>query len=272
MQIDENQAILRVFCYHFFWNNPLTMLFSFKQHSIMKNQLTGTSPFTRNTKMCTIVHMNYHLLSVINNFGVKLGFGDKTIESLCAQENIDIDCFLTVLNVYTFPEYTPEIVVSKSYIENLVSYYKNTHEYYLNAIIPTLKELINQLTINQFQTTQSALIRRFHEEYVSEVEKYILFNDQFVFSYLQQLYKADIQLNSKLKNENVTLMVNDFKQKNATIEHKLFDLKNILLKYFSTPEEDLVIHILYLLFRFEKDFQDHSSLEQKVLIPLIKEL
>jgi regulator of cell morphogenesis and NO signaling len=238
----------------------------------MQNQLTGTSPFTRNTKMCTIVHTNYHLLSVINNFGVKLGFGDKTIESLCAQENIDIDCFLTVLNVYTFPEYIPEIVVSKSYIENLVSYYKNTHEYYLNAIIPTLKDLINQLTINQFQTTQSALIRRFHEEYVSEVEKYILFNDQFVFSYLQQLHNSEIKLTSKLKKENVTLMVNDFKLKNTIIERKLFDLKNILLKYFSTPDDDLVIHILYLLFRFEMDFQDHSTLEQKVLIPILKEL
>ena len=39
--------------------------------------------FNRNSKMTDLVHRNYLLLPVLNRFGVRLGFQDKTVSDIC---------------------------------------------------------------------------------------------------------------------------------------------------------------------------------------------
>ena len=39
---------------------------------------------TKNIKMADVIHMNYFTLSVLNRFGIELGFGDKTVEQVSA--------------------------------------------------------------------------------------------------------------------------------------------------------------------------------------------
>jgi regulator of cell morphogenesis and NO signaling len=38
--------------------------------------------FKENTKMADIIHGNYLLLPVINRFGIRLGFKDKTVKDV----------------------------------------------------------------------------------------------------------------------------------------------------------------------------------------------
>jgi regulator of cell morphogenesis and NO signaling len=42
-------------------------------------------------KMAEVIHLNYHLLPIISRFGIHLGFGEKTIEQLCNEYNLDLN-------------------------------------------------------------------------------------------------------------------------------------------------------------------------------------
>lgn len=79
--------------------------------------------------------------------------------------------------------------------------------------------------------------------------------------------KVDSELRALVKKESITLYADD----HDNIEDKLFDLKNLMIKYLP-PTEDYSLSnaILYELFRLERDLGDHSRIEEKVLIPKVE--
>lgn len=222
--------------------------------------------------MSEVIHANYHLLSVINSLGIKLGFGDKSIESICLQDGLDVDFFLMVINSCTFPEYFTNNTIPIIEPKILVTYLQNTHRYYIKAILPALNELINQLIASNAQSTKSMLIKRYHQDCVKDFSNHIEFEEQVVYPYIIALSNFEKSNKSKEHLIETSIKIIDFNKKHIDVVSKLFDLKNILLKYFSAPDDDLVIHILFLLFRFEKDLLEHSRLEDFVLIPKINQM
>jgi regulator of cell morphogenesis and NO signaling len=63
---------------------------------------------TKNIKMADVIHMNYFTLSVLNRFGIELGFGDKTVVEVCKKANIDVDFFLEIANAFVDKDYFPK--------------------------------------------------------------------------------------------------------------------------------------------------------------------
>lgn len=49
--------------------------------------------FTKNSKMAEIILKNYQLLPIISRFGIKLGFGNKTVDEVCADKNVNATFF-----------------------------------------------------------------------------------------------------------------------------------------------------------------------------------
>ena len=59
----------------------------------------------------------------------------------------------------------------------------------------------------------------------------------------------------------------------SSLEEKLNDLKNLLIKYLpSTIKSDFRKRLLFNLYQLEKDLDVHSYLEDKILIPLVEKL
>ncbi len=57
------------------------------------------------------------------------------------------------------------------------------------------------------------------------------------------------------------------------IDEKLFDLKNILIKYINGDFDQATVNeIIFELFRLEKDIKDHSRIENNILMPLVAEM
>ena len=52
-----------------------------------------------NDKMISIIRSNYELLPVLNRFGLKLGFKDKTVKEICEENYINPDFFLAILKL-----------------------------------------------------------------------------------------------------------------------------------------------------------------------------
>ena len=64
-----------------------------------------------------------------------------------------------------------------------------------------------------------------------------------------------------------------YEEEHEEIDEKLYDLKNILIKYVSGDFEQAVCNeIIFELFRLEKDIKDHSRIENNILMPLVKEM
>ena len=56
--------------------------------------------FKTTDPLAEVINKNVDLIPVINRFGIKLGFQNKTIEEVCNTYKVNTDFFLTIINTY----------------------------------------------------------------------------------------------------------------------------------------------------------------------------
>ena len=230
---------------------------------------------TTNTKLADVIHHNYLLLSVINRFGIKLGFGDKSIKNICDESKIDPDFFTAILNTFTFESYFSEKRLKAFSILQIVDYLRKTHEYYRNVELKVIDVHINILINSGKNTSGLKLIRKFFDEYESELLAHLKREDDFTFPYIEKLVSFKTQENgTKLFKElSKKYNIHIFEREHNNVDDKLFDLKNILIKYLNEDYDQTSCNsVIFELFRLEKDLIEHTRLENKILIPMVEEL
>ena len=101
----------------------------------MKNR-----PFVAKMKMADVVSANHTLILAMPRFGISLGFGDRSVQEICAQYGLSVDFVLLVFNVYTFDDYLPDDnALETTDFSMLVPYLKASHRYYLNERLPHIQ-------------------------------------------------------------------------------------------------------------------------------------
>lgn len=218
-------------------------------------------------KMADLVHQNYHVLPIINRFGVNLGFGDKTIEKICAEKNINVDFFLEIVNVFINDDYFPKETLQKFEIIEILDYLKKTHQYFLEIKLVRIEKKINDLIdiCCKENSSKIELIRNFYLEYKNELVEHIKYEDEIIFPYVYDL------LNKKQKKQD--FKIQNYLDNHSSIEEKIYDLKNLIIKYLELPNQSEISNeILYDLFDFEKDILNHQKIEEKVLVPKVMKL
>ena len=229
----------------------------------------------RNMKMAEVIHLDYHLLPIVSRFGIKLGFGDKTIEQVCRDQRLDTSFFLEILNSYHNKDYFPQKHLQGFDLELIIEYLRKSHDYYLHTKIPQIEQLLHKL-IYSFQDTGSEtlkLIDGFFIEYKNELTDHIDREEEKVYPYVTAVEEA-----FKLKKPSKEIIqqiraysMDDYEEEHDNVEDKLFDLKNILIKYLPLPVDPQLCHaVLIELFRLETDLNDHARIEDKVLVPKVK--
>jgi regulator of cell morphogenesis and NO signaling len=228
-----------------------------------------------NMKMAEVIHMNYHLLQLISRFGIKLGFGDKSVKQVCMDHSIDVNFFLEIVNSYHQKDYFPKKQLQGFPLKLIIDYLRKSHDYYLHTKIPQIASLLNQLSVyNRSSKIRSLqLIDTFFNEYKNELAVHIQREEEKVYPYVFAVEKAFISKNPGREiEESIRLYsMEDFEMEHDNVEDKLFDLKNILIKYLPLPiDSNLCNDILVELFKLEDDLSDHTRIENKVLIPKVK--
>lgn len=51
--------------------------------------MTAVKKYLRSDRMSELVGDNYSVLLVMSRFGISLGFGDRTVEEVCARAGVD---------------------------------------------------------------------------------------------------------------------------------------------------------------------------------------
>lgn len=231
-------------------------------------------PFNDKMKMADIIHTDYLLIPIIGRFGIQLGFGNKTVKEICDEKGIEPSFLLDILNVYHNKDYFTESQFDAYPISLIIAYLKNTHHYYRNTKIPELEKMVEEFSLSSCEEnkTNNQLIANFFDNYKRELVKHLYHEEDHLFPYTIELLsaldqgKVTLQLLQKIKMNAAKHNEDD----HSNLEEKLFDLKNLIIKFLPPVKHTGIMeHLLIELFRLEKDLNDHSRIEDQVLIPKV---
>jgi regulator of cell morphogenesis and NO signaling len=229
--------------------------------------------YQKKKKLGDLILENPQLLRLIYRFGISPGFGDATIEEVCLKHKIDPEFLLVIINSFLDNEFSPSNILDKSDLKQLISYLKKTHEYYLSVEIPFIELMIEDLCSDPlYENPDLVVVKRFFSAYKKELTEHINREEKKTFPYVllmeEQLYS---KTPGNKSSDSYSILA--YEEEHDNMEEKLFDLKNIMIKYLPEPfNHETVNRIIAELFWLEKDLHDHARIEDKVLVPKVKEL
>lgn len=229
---------------------------------------------SKSMKMADVIQLNHMLIPVIHRFGINLGFGDKTVEEICCNQEVDLNFFLELVNAYHDKDYFPKDELQATPLHAIVGYLKKTHSSYLEEKLVDIETLINQLSSEKDEDQKYiTLIKNFFEGYRTELTEHILREEEVVYPYVLTVEQV---VNQQFISEPNRELLNSysiqvFEEEHDDIQEKLLDLTTIMIKYLTPPNNICIYHkIIQRLFKLEEDINYHSRIEEKVLIPKVK--
>lgn len=225
--------------------------------------------------MAEVIDLNHHLLSVIHKAGMTLGFGDATVEEVALKHALNSDFVVAILNAYNDSAYLPEQHLKTFSVVEIVDYLRRSHKVFLVEQLPELALLFERYAAESALTPYKGLLRNFFEEYSSEMEKHFATEDEYMFPYalaVERAHKGD-DISEEMARQFREYTIHDFITEHNNIEEKLNDLKNLIVRHVPQAEDSvLAFQILEKLFHLNNDLDDHSRIEELVLIPKVVKL
>jgi len=230
---------------------------------------------TPNMKMAELIHSNYLLIPVVNRFGIRLGFGEKTVRRVCKEYRIDPEFFLAIVNTFSIEGYFPQKTLQTFNVLVILKYLRKTHSYYMETQIPIIENLIDALLKAYAKRNRNLIhVKRFFDEYKKELFAHLKREETTTFPYIEDVYR---RLNHRQSHPKARVLrsysMKVYEKEHDNVDDKLYDLKNILIKYISGEFDEAICNaIIFELFRLERDIEDHTRIEENILRPLVTEM
>ena len=221
-----------------------------------------SSHYYPDDSMSRLISENYSLIHVMTRFGIKIGFGDKSIQEVCSENKVDTNTFLAVVNFVLdgFNSFDGSISLS---LPSLILYLKRSHAYFLEYSLPAIRQKLIQ-GIQQRSTDISFLILKFFDEYYSEVRKHMEYEEQTVFDYVEHLLNGIIPEGFHIAT---------YSEHHEQVADRLGELKKILLRYCPPDANaNLMNDALYSICLCENELENHCRVEDALLVPEINRL
>ena len=224
----------------------------------MKNQ----KMYEADDKMISLIRDNYDLLQSLGSFGISLGFGDKTVQETCEDNNVDTYTFLAVVNFTAngYGEFETDENIS---VPTLLHYLEASHAYFLDFQLPYIRrELTESLNEND---SLARLILRFYDEYAREIRLHMKYEQKTLFPYVDSL------LEGRPTND---YNVETFSKHHGAADKKLRELKLLIIKYL--PQDGLhnnqLTATLHDIYENEVWLRQHAEVEDHIFVPAIRRL
>ena len=211
--------------------------------------------------MSDLICDNYQMLLIMKRFDIPLGFGDKTIDEVCCDNNVDTKTFLTIVNMLVRRldiRYRP--MLDGVSIKDLLIFLRNTHEYYSTSRLPAIRDkLLNVLADDKIST----LLLRYFDDYAQHINEHFQKEEINVFPYIERLIKGE-------KSNDYS--INMYRDSHEHIEESLKEFKNVMIKYYKGNNEEAIISIIHDLWSCAGELEFHTYIEDDLLVPLIIQL
>jgi len=228
-----------------------------------------------NMKLSDLVTMNFEIIAVIQRLEIPYGFKDKTIATVCKENNIEVNSFLHLAQWFNDRDYFPQEQLIQQSPTWLITYLRNTHKCYLNYQIPRIEKEIEQLeNYSDLPDRSAQLMIQFFKEYIKEFALHIEEEEIKTFPYTIDLTatlagKMPIEtFHKKYKGYSIDW----YMENHNDLDEKVYDLQSLLLKHIPPLSSNCQFSNLLLeLYRLGKDLRDHTLLEDNVLIPIVQQ-
>ncbi len=229
-----------------------------------------------NMKMSDLVQSDFELLVVLQRLKIPFGFKDKSVQTVCKEEGIDLNFFLNLARWYHERDFFPGETLMRHPVKWLVKYLRSTHSCYIEYHIPRIEnEIVRIESLDHSGGQNMQVMLKFFREYIGEFSSHIQLEEDKIFPYI-----LNLEENLKKQEPDAEFLkiargytIKDFLDEHSDIEEKLVDLRNILLKYLAPPSDNCVFtNVLVEIFRLGNDLKDHTILEEDVLIPQVIKL
>ncbi len=218
--------------------------------------------YKKSDSMNELICENYKMLLVISRFDIPLGFGNKTIDEVCKENSVDVDVFLAIVNLLVEDEEHVIVLKSNKSIINLINYLKNSHKYFLDFKLPSIRENLKKAIPENVEDV-SLVIMKYFDEYVLEVKKHMSYEEKNVFPYVEKLIMGE-------RDNNYNIKI--FSKQHDQIESKLSELKNIIIKYYVAKSSNELNSVLFDIFTCAEDLLSHNNIEDNLFVPTIFDL
>lgn len=208
--------------------------------------------------MVALVNEDFNILPILSRFSIPLGFGSKTISEVCRDANIDTDTFLLIANFFLSGK-TPQPKESIKSAVGIVEFLHNSHDYFLGYKFPHIRANL-VAALDETHSDINPAIVLFFDEYVKQVKKHFDYEEQNVWPYIRSLQSSG--------SESI-YSIETFSKHHDEIGEKLSDLKNIILRYYTTSMPNRMYDVLVDIYTCEEDLSSHTDIENNILIPMI---
>ena len=211
-------------------------------------------------KMIDLISDNYSMLQGLSAFGIRLGFGDKTVNEVCREQDVDCYTFLTVVN-FLINGYTPKETDDKISVKTLLGYLRASHRYFLDFQLPSIRTKLEASLCEG--DGLAILILRLYDEYAHDIRLHMKYEEKTLFPYVEALLRGE-----QKPDYNVEI----FSKHHSDTTGKFQELKNIIIKYL--PHNGLANNqltaTLYDIYNNEDWLQNHSNVEEVLFVPAIR--
>ena len=232
----------------------------------MKNQ----KMYEADDKMISLIRDNYDLLQSLGNFGINLGFGDKTVQETCEDNHVDTYTFLAVV-IFVVYGYDERLMVNgewsmvneKLSVPTLLHYLEASHAYFLDFQLPYIRRELTE-SLNESDHL-ARLILRFYDEYAREIRTHMKYEQKTLFPYVESLLEG---------HPTNDYNVETFSKHHGAADKKLRELKLLIIKYL--PQDGLhnnqLTATLHDIYENEVWLRQHALVEDHIFVPAIRRL
>lgn len=216
--------------------------------------------FTPDDNIVDIVEYDYTLLPFLSRFSLPLGFGYKTIATVCDEAGVDVDVFLLIIN-FIISGHPDHETISNLNPLDIVEFLKNSHDYFLSYKFPHIRQnLLNAL--DQSHDDINPAIIGFYDDFVDKATKHFRYEERNLFPYVKSLVSGH---SSKY---NIKI----FCRQHDEVANSLRELKNIILRFYTTAVPNKMYDVLVDIYNCEDDMDSHSDIENHILVPMVEKI
>lgn len=139
-------------------------------------------------KMVDLIGDNYSMLQGLGAFGIRLGFGDKTVEEVCSEQGVDCYTFLAVVN-FIINGYAPKETDERISVPTILGYLRASHRFFLDFQLPSIRETLRN-TLNQ-DDNLTDLILHLYDEYAHDIQRHMRYEEKTLFPYVEALIRGE---------------------------------------------------------------------------------
>lgn len=217
--------------------------------------------FTSQHTIVDLVNYDFNILPILSRFSIPLGFGNKTIKEVCEVTGLSTDLFLLIVNFIFFGSIDMASVTTEG-AEPLVEFLHNSHRYFLEYKFPHIRKNLTE-ALDKLHTDINPAILGFFDKYVEHVCEHFRNEEDVLFPYIRALYDGET-----MGEYNISV----FHRHHEKIDQTLSDLKNVILKYYTTSTPNLMYDALVDIYNCEADLRTHSDIENHILVPMISDM